>query len=41
MVLYRGFRIWVKEGDGEREVELVKSAARFHDGWKIWSFRDY
>jgi hypothetical protein len=40
MVLYRGFRIWVKDGKGEREVKLIKSAARFHGGWKIWSFRD-
>ena len=40
MVLYKGFRLWVREGDGEREVKLVKSAARFHGSWKIWSFRD-
>jgi hypothetical protein len=43
MVLYKGFRLWVRDTSGtdvEREVKLVKSAARFHDGWKIWSFRD-
>ena len=40
MVLYKNVRIWVREGDGEREVKLVKSAARFHGRWKIWSFRD-
>ena len=44
MVLYKGFRLWVKDAgvkDGaEREVKLVKSAARFHNEWKIWSFRD-
>ena len=40
MILYKGFRIWVQEKGVEREVKLVKSAAKFHDGWKIWSFRD-
>lgn len=40
MILYKGFRIWVIENGVEREVKLVKSAAKFHDGWKIWSFRD-
>jgi hypothetical protein len=40
MTQYRGFRIWVREGEGEREIRVVKSAAKFPGGWKIWSFRD-
>lgn len=40
MTLYKGFRLWVTENGVEREVRLVRSAARFHGGWKIWSFRD-
>ena len=40
MILYKGFRIWVKQGGKEKELHLIKSAAKYHDGWKIWSFRD-
>jgi hypothetical protein len=40
LALSRGIKVWVRQGDREFQLRLLKSASQTESGWKIWSFTD-